>query len=109
MMCAGNLFMTFAWYWHLKKGADTGKALPLIILISWGIAFFEYCIMVPANRVGFSAGLSVAQLKVIQEAATLCVFAPFALFFLGEKFRLDYVWAFLCMIAAVYFANRQNF
>ena len=108
-MCAGNLFMTFAWYWHLKKDAATGKALPLIILISWGIAFFEYCIMVPANRVGFSAGFSVAQLKVIQEAVTLCVFVPFALLFLGEKLRLDFLWAFLCMAAAVYFANRRNF
>lgn len=109
MMVLGNLFMTFAWYWHLRQGSTVGKTLPLIILVSWAIAFFEYCIMVPANRIGFSAGLSVAQLKVAQEVVTLCVFVPFAFFYLNEKWRLDYLWAFLCIVGAVFFVNRHNF
>ena len=95
MMVCGNVFMTTAWYWHLKKGA--------------AIALLEYSIMVPANRLGASAGLSVAQLKVAQEVITLLVFAPFAVFVLGEKMRLDYLWAFFCLVGAVYFVNRQNF
>lgn len=109
MMVLGNGFMTFAWYWHLKQGSTTGKTLPIIILTSWCIAFFEYCIMVPANRIGFSGGLSVAQLKVIQEVVTLSVFVPFAFLYLNEKWRLDYLWAFLCIVGAVYFVNRHSF
>lgn len=109
LMILGNVFMTFAWYWHLRHESDSWKHLPLIILASWGIAFFEYCIMVPANRIGYFAGISVAQLKVMQEVITLCVFLPFALYYLGEKWRLDYLWAFLCIIGAVYFVNRHNF
>lgn len=108
MMACGNVFMTTAWYWHLKRGAADGKPLPLIVLMSWSIALLEYSIMVPANRIGASAGLSVAQLKVAQEVITLLVFAPFAVFVLGEKLRLDYLWAFLCLVAAVYFVNRHN-
>ena len=109
MMVCGNVFMTTAWYWHLRKGAAEGRPLALIVLASWSIALLEYSIMVPANRLGASAGLSVAQLKVAQEVITLLVFAPFAVFILGEKMRLDYLWAFLCLVGAVYFVNRQNF
>ena len=109
LMTLGNLFMTFAWYWHLRGNATVGKPLFLIILLSWLIAFFEYCVMIPANRIGFSSGLSVAQLKVFQEVITCCVFIPFAVLYLDEKWRLDYLWAFLCIIGAVYFVNRHNF
>ena len=109
MMVAGNAFMTAAWYWHLRKGATHNMALPLIVLTSWGIALLEYSIMVPANRLGFSAGLSAPQLKVAQEVITLCVFVPFAILYLGEKWRTDYLWAFLCLVGAVYFANRHAF
>lgn len=108
-MVAGNVFMTAAWYWHLREGAAGNSALPLIILISWGISLFEYSIMVPANRLGFSAGLSASQLKVAQEVITLCVFVPFAILYLGEKWRLDYLWAFFCLVGAVYFVNRHAF
>lgn len=112
MLVCSNLFMTFAWYWHLKKGAEGdaagGKSLLLVILISWGIAFFEYCILIPANRIGASVGLSVAQLKIIQEVVTVCVFVPFLLLFMGEKWRWDYLWALLCMVGAVYFVNRHG-
>lgn len=108
MMVCGNLFMTTAWYWHLRHDTQRGKSLIWIILTSWLIAFFEYCIMVPANRIGmFSAGLSAAQLKVIQEVITLGVFVPFAIHYLGEKWRLDYLWAFFCILGAVYFVNRH--
>lgn len=109
MMVCGNVFMTIAWYWHLKRGAADGKPMALIVLTSWSIALAEYAIMVPANRLGASAGLSVAQLKVAQEVITLMVFAPFAALVLGEKLRLDYLWAFLCLVGAVYFVNRRNF
>lgn len=109
MMICGNVFMTTAWYWHLRRGAADKTPLALIVLMSWGIALLEYAIMVPANRLGASAGLSVAQLKVAQEVITLLVFAPFAVFMLGEKLRLDYLWAFFCLVGAVYFVNRHNF
>ncbi|MBQ7722349.1 MAG: DMT family protein [Kiritimatiellae bacterium] len=108
MMICGNVFMTTAWYWHLKKGAADNKPIALIVLMSWSIALLEYAIMVPANRLGASAGLSVAQLKIAQEVITLLVFAPFAVLVLGERMRLDYLWAFLCLVGAVYFVNRHN-
>ena len=108
MMVCGNVFMTTAWYWHLKRGAADGKPLLLIVLMSWGIALLEYLIMVPANRLGVAAGLTVAQLKVAQEVITLLVFVPFAYFVLGEKLRLDYLWAFFCLVGAVYFVNRAK-
>lgn len=112
MLVASNLLMTFAWYWHLKGGVKNGGeslgALFLIILVSWGIAFFEYCLAVPANRIGTVSGLSVPQLKIFQEVITVCVFIPFAIFFMGEKWRWDYLWAFLCMVGAVYFVNRSK-
>ncbi len=111
MLVLSNLFMTFAWYWHLKK-APTGEqsigSLFGIILLSWGIAFCEYSIMIPANRLGNAMGLSVPQLKIFQEVITVCVFIPFVMFFLGEKWRWDYLWAFVCMVGAVYFVNRGN-
>ena len=108
MLCCSNLFMTFAWYWHLRRGGPANRmALPLIVLTSWGIALLEYSIAVPANRIGAAAGLSVAQLKIIQEVVTVCVFVPFLIVFMGEKWRWDYLWALLCMVGAVYFVNRH--
>lgn len=110
LLCGSNLFMTWAWYGHLKKSnaVTADKPLLMVILISWGIAFFEYCLMVPANRIGFSAGMSLAQLKIAQEVITLCIFVPFAVYYMGEKWRMDYFWAFLCILGAVFFVNRQH-
>ena len=110
MLVASNLFMTFAWYWHLrlqKPGAASWPVLAIII-VSWLIALVEYMIAVPANRIGASAGLNVAQLKIIQEVITVCVFIPFMMLFMGEKWRWDYLWAFFCMVGAVYFVNRAK-
>lgn len=99
LLCLSNIFMTFAWYGHLKfKGA----ALPKVILASWGIAFFEYLLMVPANRWGHSV-YSATELKIIQEVITLSVFSGFAVFFLGEHLRWNHFAAFLCILAAVAF------
>ena len=110
MLAASNLFMTFAWYWHLRTQKPGGNSWPLvaIILISWLIALVEYVIAVPANRIGAASGLNVAQLKIIQEVITVTVFVPFMLLFIGEKWRWDYLWALLCMVGAVYFVNRTN-
>jgi uncharacterized protein (DUF486 family) len=98
-----NIFMTFAWYAHLKNQA--GKALWIAILASWGIAFFEYCLQVPANRAGNEV-LSLGQLKIAQEVITLLVFVPFAYFYMGQPLKLDYLWAGLCILGAVYFVFR---
>lgn len=110
LLALSNLVMLIAWYWHLRGKASTESPTPLflIILMSWGIAFFEYCIAVPANRLGAAVGLNVAQLKIIQEVITVCVFIPFMILFMGEKWRWDYLWALLCMIGAVYFVNRAK-
>ncbi|BDL44197.1 MULTISPECIES: DMT family protein [Akkermansia] len=109
MLVVSNVFMTWAWYGHLKKGSPVDdKPLLLIILMSWGLAFFEYCFMIPANRIGNAGGLNVAQLKIMQEVITLCVFVPFALFYIGEKWKWDYLWAFLCVLGAVFFVNRER-
>ena len=110
MLFGSNLFMTFAWYWHLRLQKPGGTTWPLIaiILVSWLIALVEYMIAVPANRLGAASGLNVAQLKIIQECVTVCVFVPFMLIFMGETWRWDYLWAFLCMIGAVYFVNRAR-
>ena len=110
MLVASNLFMTFAWYWHLRLQKPGASAWPLvaIILVSWLIALVEYMIAVPANRLGAASGLNVAQLKIIQEVITVCVFVPFMMLFMGEKWRWDYLWAFLCMVGAVYFVNRAK-
>ena len=110
MLVASNLFMTFAWYWHLKLQKPGASSWPLIaiVVVSWLIAFVEYLIAVPANRLGSASGMNVAQLKITQEVITVCVFIPFMLLFMGEKWRWDYLWAFLCMVGAVYFVNRAK-
>ena len=110
MLVASNLFMTFAWYWHLKLQKPGASSWPLIaiVVVSWLIAFVEYLIAVPANRLGAESGLNVAQLKITQEVITVCVFIPFMMLFMGEKWRWDYLWAFLCMVGAVYFVNRSK-
>ena len=110
MLFGSNLFMTFAWYWHLRLQKPGASHWPIlaIILVSWLIALVEYMIAVPANRLGAASGLNVAQLKIIQECVTVCVFVPFMLIFMGETWRWDYLWAFLCMIGAVYFVNRAR-
>jgi uncharacterized protein (DUF486 family) len=98
-----NIFMTFAWYAHLKELNQR----PWIVaaLVSWGIAFFEYMLQVPGNRIGYTV-LSVGQLKLLQEVITLAVFVPFAVYYLKEPLKLDYLWAGLCMLGAEYFMFR---
>jgi uncharacterized protein (DUF486 family) len=103
MLLASNVFMTFAWYAHLKNLSSS--AWWIAALASWGIAFFEYLLMVPANRIGFTE-LSLPQLKIMQEAITLGVFVPFAIFYMGQPVKLDYLWAGLCIMGAVYFIFR---
>ncbi len=105
LLICSNLFMTFAWYGHLKD--MSGKAWYLAALVSWGIALFEYLIQVPANRIGYEGGLTLAQLKIMQEVITLSVFVPFSILYMKEGFKLDYVWAALCMTGAVYFMFRH--
>ena len=106
LLIASNVFMTFAWYGHLK-GLATAPWW-IAALISWGIALFEYLLQVPANRIGFQqAGFTVGQLKIMQEVITLSVFLPFAVFYLDEPLKLDYLWAALCMVGAVYFIFRS--
>ncbi len=105
LLTLSNVFMTFAWYAHLKELSH--KPWIIAALVSWGIAFFEYMLQVPANRIGYSM-LSVAQLKIVQEVITLTVFVPFALFYLKEPLKLDYLWAALCMVGAVYFMFRAR-
>src|ERR1700681_557886 len=98
---ASNVFMTFAWYAHLKNLA--GRPWYVAALVSWGIAFFEYLLQVPANRSGFAGGVSLAQLKILQEVITLTLFVPFAMLYMGEGLKWNYAWAALCMVGAVYF------
>jgi len=106
LLIGSNVFMTFAWYGHLKNLATAPWYTAA--LLSWGIALFEYLLQVPANRIGFQqAGLTVGQLKIMQEVITLSVFLPFAMLYLKEPFKLDYVWAALCMVGAVYFIFRS--
>ena len=105
LLVASNVFMTLAWYGHLKNLATAPWYVAA--LVSWGIALFEYLLQVPANRIGFQqAGLTLAQLKIVQEVITLAVFAPFAVFYLQQPLKLDYLWAALCMVGAVYFIFR---
>jgi uncharacterized protein len=107
LLIASNVFMTIAWYGHLKNLATAPWYVAA--LISWGIALFEYLLQVPANRIGFQqAGFSVAQLKIMQEVITLSIFIPFAVFYLNEPIKLDYLWAGLCMVGAVYFIFRSS-
>jgi uncharacterized protein (DUF486 family) len=100
MLAASNLFMTFAWYGHLKNLQS--KPWFVAALVSWGIALFEYLLQVPANRIGFSV-MTLGQLKILQEVITLLVFVPFAIFYMDQKLTLNYVYAGLCLIGAVYF------
>jgi uncharacterized protein (DUF486 family) len=100
LLVCSNLFMTVAWYGHLKF---TDRSLWIVILASWAIALVEYCFAVPANRIGFEGGLTVGQLKVLQEIITLTVFASFAVVFLGEKLKWNHFAAFACLVAAVAF------
>lgn len=103
LLVASNIFMTFAWYAHLKELGH--RPWLVAALASWGVALFEYLLQVPANRIGHTQ-LSVGQLKILQEVITLCVFVPFAIFYLREKVKLDYFWAGLCLCGAVYFVFR---
>jgi len=105
LLLCSNVFMTFAWYAHLKNLAD--RPWWIAALVSWGIALFEYLLQVPANRIGHVA-FNVGQLKILQEIITLSVFVPFSIWFLKEPIRLDYLWAALCMCGAVYFIFRQE-
>jgi uncharacterized protein (DUF486 family) len=104
LLILSNVFMTFAWYAHLKNLA--GKPVIIAALVSWLVALFEYLLQVPANRIGFTQ-YSLAQLKIIQEVISLTVFVPFAIFYMKEPFRLDYLWAALCIMGAVYFIFRN--
>lgn len=101
LLTCSNLFMTAAWYWHLKGGM--AKPLWIVILISWGIALVEYCFAVPANRMGYAHGWSAGQLKIAQEAITLIVFAGFMVTYLGEPLHWRHAAAFVCIMAAVMF------
>ncbi|MGF1531881.1 MAG: DMT family protein [Puniceicoccaceae bacterium] len=105
LLICSNIFMTFAWYAHLRDFEN--RPWLLAALFSWGIAFFEYLLHVPANRIGHTV-LSIGQLKILQEVITLGVFVPFAVFYLKESLKLDYLWAGFCLIGAVYFAFRDR-
>jgi uncharacterized protein (DUF486 family) len=105
LLSLSNVFMTFAWYAHLKELNQ--KPWVVAALVSWGIAFFEYMLQVPGNRIGFTV-LSVGQLKILQEVITLAVFVPFAFFYLKEPLKLDYLWAAMCILGAVYFIFRSR-
>ena len=104
LLVCSNVFMTFAWYAHLKE--LNAKPWFVAVLVSWGIAFFEYLLQVPANRIGYTR-LDLSQLKILQEAITLTVFVPFALFYMKQPLKMDYLWASLCIFAAVYFVFRS--
>ncbi len=106
LLCFSNMFMTFAWYGHLKNLSH--KPWFIAAIVSWGIAFFEYMLQVPANRIGHQV-MNVGQLKIIQEVVTLSVFVPFSLLYLKEQLRLDYLWAGLCILGAVFFLFRHKF
>ena len=105
LLIFSNLFMTFAWYGHLKNLDH--RAWYVAALLSWGIALFEYLLQVPANRIGYGT-LSLAQLKVLQEVITLTVFIPFALYYMQQPLKLDYLWAGCCLLGAVYFIFRSQ-
>ncbi|MFO1523763.1 MAG: DMT family protein [Kiritimatiellia bacterium] len=104
LLAASNVFMTFAWYGHLRN--LQGRPWLYAALVSWSIALFEYLLQVPANRIGHQV-MSIGQLKIVQEVITLSVFVPFAVFYLREPLKLDYLWAGLCMLGAVYFIFRS--
>lgn len=104
LLSASNVFMTFAWYAHLKNLAD--RAWWIAALLSWGLALFEYLLQVPANRIGHGE-MSLAQLKILQEVITLTVFVPFVFFYMEQPLKLDYLWAGLCLLGAIYFIFRN--
>ncbi len=104
LLILSNMFMTFAWYGHLKNLSD--KKWYIAAFISWGIALFEYLLQVPANRIGYTE-LNLSQLKILQEIITLSLFVPFAVFYMRQPFKMDYVWAALCLLGAVYFIFRS--
>ena len=106
LLTVSNLFMMFAWYSHLRTMKDSPWWIAA--LASWVIALAESLVMVPANRIGHAGGLSGAQLKVIQECITLILFVPFMIFFLGEKWKIDYLWAFFCLVGAAFFIFRPD-
>ncbi len=103
LLVLSNVFMTFAWYAHLKE--LNNRPWIVAALLSWAVALFEYLLQVPANRIGYGT-FSLGQLKILQEVITLCVFVPFSIFYMRQPFRLDYVWAGLCILGAVYFMFR---
>ena len=103
LLGCSNVFMTFAWYAHLRNLSD--RPWWIAALVSWGIALFEYLLQVPANRIGYTV-MSLGQLKILQEVVTLAVFVPFAVLYMRQPFRLDFLWAALCMLGAVYFIFR---
>lgn len=104
LLTFSNIFMTFAWYAHLRHLND--KAWYIAAILSWGIALFEYLLQVPANRIGYTQ-FSLPQLKILQEVITLTVFVPFAWLYMGQPLKLDYLWAALCLLGAVYFIFRS--
>ena len=104
LLLCSNLFMTFAWYAHLKN--LSAKPWYIAALVSWGIALFEYLLQVPANRIGYQE-MSLSQLKIMQEVITLTVFIPFSVFYMNQGLKLDYLWAGLCLTGAVYFMFRS--
>jgi uncharacterized protein (DUF486 family) len=104
LLVCSNVFMTFAWYAHLRDLRT--RPLLVAVLVSWGIAFFEYLLQVPANRIGYGA-LDLSQLKVLQEVITLSVFVPFAVLYMKQPMKLDFLWAGFCLLGAVYFIFRQ--
>jgi len=105
LLIISNIFMTFAWYGHLRWLHD--RKWYIAVLVSWGIALFEYLLQVPANRIGYTT-LSLAQLKILQEVITLSVFVPFAAFYMRQPLKLDYLWAAACLLGAVYFIFRSR-
>jgi uncharacterized protein (DUF486 family) len=105
LLVMSNIFMTFAWYAHLKN--LSGSPWYVAALVSWGIAFFEYMLQVPANRIGYTA-MTLPQLKILQEVITLAVFVPFVVYYMRQPLKLDYLWAALCMLGAVYFIFREG-
>jgi uncharacterized protein (DUF486 family) len=105
LLALSNIFMTFAWYGHLKS--LSAKPWIVVALVSWGIALFEYLLQVPANRIGYAGGYTLAQLKIAQEVITLAIFVPFAVFYMQQPLKWDYLWAGLCLVGAVYFIFRS--
>jgi uncharacterized protein len=104
LLACSNVFMTFAWYAHLKNLHD--KPWYVAAIVSWGIALFEYLLQVPANRIGYTV-MSLSQLKILQEIITLTVFVPFAMLYMRQPFKRDFLWAGLCLLGAVYFMFRS--